>query len=326
MVRFRLSRVIALTFLFIALLVPVSAASARTTDVFGAGLGASRADFEARYGAPKSQKGAADFNTGTEYAIPGYKSVFVFWHNDVAARIVLNAANGWPGPKAANIVNRWIPADARSTGAGGGANTDGYSWVTTDGHSNALAKRFSARTYQQYEVDGKQGDFRVALVKRPGNADAFSTIDIAIGTNVTLATSTTADGQPQGKTDAKGDRYLAAVRANVNDLFDSMKRFITIMNQKTIGQSDIDQLQAITQLWLRADTAARQSAAPIEYEKVQGQYEQLTGALNVCGTNLNAFIASRGNDQDAFNGMLAGYDDAMTTYHALDDALTAAGV
>lgn len=328
MVRFRLPRVIALAFLLITLLVPVGAAAAKTTDAFGTGLGAKRPTFEARYGKPKSEKGADDFATGTQYAIPGYKSVYVFWHNDTAARIVLNAANGWTGAKASAIVERWIPSDATSTGAGAGANTDGYSWTTTLGHSDALAKRFSANTYQRYEVDGKQGDFRVALVKRPGSTGAFSTIDIAIGTDVTLPTSaTTATASPSGTTSAKGDgsRYLVSMRKHLNDLGDSMDSFLAIMKKTTIAESDISQLVDITIGWQNADLAARRESTPAGYEKYHALYAQLTRDLNDCASNLQTFMTTKGADDAAFSTMATDFDNAAKAYNTLNDALTTAG-
>lgn len=328
MPRFRLPRVIALAFLLITLLVPVSAASAKATDAFGTGLGAKRATFEAKYGQPKSEKGAADFATGTEYAIPGYKSVYVFWQRDTAARIVLNATNGWPKAKAADIVQRWIPADAKSTGAGGGANTAGRSWVTTFGHSAALAKRFSANTYQQYEVEGKQGDFRATLVKSPRNADEFSTIDIAIGANVTLPTSVSAvQSSSTGKTSTKGDAsdYLTGMRQDLNGLGKGMNTFLAIMKQQQISQSDVDQLTTITKGWQAANRAARNADAPAGYEKFQTLYTKVTGNLNSCATNLSTFVVSRGQDKDALTALETDYNNAAKAYNALSDALTAAG-
>lgn len=345
MSRFRWPRILALVFLMITLLVPVHAVAAKSSDsAFGTGLGARQAAFEAKYGKPVSTKGADDFNIGTHYDISGYKSVYVFWRNGVAAHIVLNARSGWPGTKAGDIVVRWIPTDAQNTGAGGGANTAGQQWVTTFGHSDALARRFSAKTYQEYEVEGKQGDFRVAMIKSATNANEFATIDIAIGKDVvikqasgsnTAQADTSTDKQQASRDDATtgsnanagdaGAQYLTDMRRNMNDLGKGMNTFITIMKQDTISQDDVDTLNSVAKQWTDAYRAAKQAKAPQGFAKFQQQYGELTNDLNGAAQSLNAYLSSRGEDKAALKDLGIDYNNAADAYNALSDELSVVG-
>jgi hypothetical protein len=188
--RHRWQHVAALALLLIAFLVPVSAASAQTTDKqdpFGVGLGGSQQTFEAKYNAPTSESGAKSFAKGDEYAISGYKSVFVYWHGGYSAHIVLNAKSGWTSQKAVDIANRWLPSDFKQSGKASDLS-DGS--VLALGHSAALAKRFSAGTYTKYKVGGKQGDLRVVFIPA-ASGNTVATVDIAIGTGKELGAGTT---------------------------------------------------------------------------------------------------------------------------------------
>lgn len=170
--------------LIIALIVAVSTLGALPAGAapssFGTGLGGKRADFEARYGKPVDGRGSRDFNTGTKYAIASYGAVYVFWHKDVAVRIVLVAKDGWSGERAVDIAKRYLPADATFAATGSGGNSRGQAWAFANGHSAALSKRLAVATYRQYAVGGAQGDLRLALMADK-HGERIVLIDIAIG-------------------------------------------------------------------------------------------------------------------------------------------------
>lgn len=164
---------------------PASAA----TNPFGTGLGANRAAFEARYGKPVDNKGAGDFAAGTKYRVAGYDAVYVFWHKDVAVRIVLVSKSGWTGEEAVALAKEFVPRDAKFATTGTGGNSRGQAWAFANGHSDVLSKRLSANTYRKYEVGGVQGDLRLALMADK-NREHVVLIDIAIGQGQTFAPPT----------------------------------------------------------------------------------------------------------------------------------------
>lgn len=169
---------------------PVSAA----TSPLGTGLGAKRAAFQARFGEPVDDRGAGDFATGTKYRVPGYAAVYVYWHKDVAVRIVLVAKDGWSGNEAVAIAKRFLPADTTFATSGNGSNKRGQAWAFANGHSQALGRRLSASTYRKYGVGGTQGDLRLALMA-DRNGEKVVLIDIAIGRGQKFAPPTSAPQQ-----------------------------------------------------------------------------------------------------------------------------------
>jgi hypothetical protein len=183
---------------FIALLVAASTLGALPASAapnpLGNGLGAKRAAFEARFGKPVDDRGAGDFATGTKYRVPGYAAVYVYWHKDVAARIVLVAKSGWEGEEAVDIAKRFLPTDATFATSGSGSNKRGQAWAFANGHSAALGKRLSANTYRKYGVGGAQGDLRLALMA-DRNGEKIVLIDIAIGQGQKFAPPTSAPKQ-----------------------------------------------------------------------------------------------------------------------------------
>lgn len=183
----RRTRLITLLFAFIVAASTLGALPASAaTNPFGTGLGANRAAFEARYGKPVDTRGAGDFAAGTKYRVSGYNAVYVYWHKDVAVRIVLVKDSGWAGEQAVAIAKRFLPADAKFEDTGTGGNSRGQAWAFANGHSAALSKRLSANTYRQYAVGGAQGDLRLALMA-DRNQERIVLIDIAIGQGQSFA-------------------------------------------------------------------------------------------------------------------------------------------
>lgn len=333
--RHRWQHVAALALLLITFLVPVSAASAQTTDKqdpFGVGLGGSQQTFEAQYDAPTSTKGASDFAKGDQYAVSGYKSVLVYWHGGYSAHIVLNAKSGWTSQKAVDIANRWLPSDFKQSGKASDLS-DGS--VLAQGHSAALAKRFSAGTYAKYKVGGKQGDLRVVFIPA-GSGDTVGSIDIAIGTGKELGATATNASTPaannpnQGSTTNQGSAseatYLKTVRKNVDALTKSMDDFNTII-AKGSSMTDAEYQQLITILtgWITAPADAKALKAPAAYTDLQQAYEAAANDLSGASIDLTNYLSNGGQDQTLLTSAKDKLSSAKSELQQADQLLTAAG-
>ena len=334
--RHRWQHVAALALLLITFLIPVSAASAQTTDKqdpFGVGLGGSQKTFEAQYDAPTSSKGASDFAKGDQYAISGYKSVFVYWHGGYSAHITLNAKSGWSSSKAVDIANRWLPSDFKQNGKASDLS-DGS--VLALGKSAALAKRFSAKTYTTYGVGGTQGDLRVVFIPA-ASGNTVGTIDIAIGTGKELKATTTTASTPaannpnQGSTTTKGSTseatYLKTVRKNVDALTQSMDDFNTIIAKgSSMTDAEYQQLITILTSWITAPADAQALKAPAAYADLQQAYEAAANDLSGASIDLTNYLSNGGQDQTLITSAKDKMSSAKSELQQCDQLLTAAGV
>lgn len=327
----RLTRIGALALLLLTFLIPASAASAQTTDkedIFGTGLGGSQANFEAKYGAPTDKSGAKDFATGVEYAVSGYKSVFVYWHKGFSAHIVLNARDGWPEKKAIDIANRFLPTDVHDAGDPVKLS-DGS--VLIPGRSATLAKRFSAATYKDLGVGGEQGDLRVVLIPN-ASGEAVGTVDIAIGIGKELKstpveTPASSTPTPTAKKKSTGEAaYLKAVRKNVDALQKSLDDFTAILQRANAGTSqDSDQtdLAAILINWQSAPDDAAALTPPSGFEDLQTAYE--SAAKDLSGASSDMIKYSSTSDDSLLDSAIAKLTSAKTELQQADQMLTDAG-
>jgi hypothetical protein len=338
-VRYRWQRVAALALLLLTFLIPVSAASAQTTDkqdAFGVGLGGSQETFEAKYNAPTSKSGANDFAKGVKYKVSGYKSVFVYWHGGYSAHIVLNATSGWSEKKAVDIANRFLPTDVQDNGQ---ATELSDKSVLIPGHSDALGKRFSAKTYKTYGVGGDQGDLRVLLIPNKSGSEV-GTIDIAIGagdelsgsttqtaTKSTTKTTTKETPTPKAKTGSTDEAtYLKTVRKNVDDLQKSVDDFSTLIAKgSNITDAEYQDLIGILTQWLAAPSDASALTAPAGYEDLQQAYEGAANDLSDASLNLTNYLANGGKDQSLLTEASAKLKSAKSELQQADQLLTDAG-
>lgn len=331
--RYRWQHVAALALLLITFLVPISAASAQTTDKqdpFGVGLGGSQTTFEAKYNAATSKSGAKDFAKGEQYTVSGYKSVYVYWHGGYSAHIVLTAKGGWTEKKAVEIANRFLPTDVKDSNKTSQLS-DGS--VLILGHSAALGKRFSAGTYSKYGVGGKQGDLRVVLIPTSAG-NTVGSIDIAIGVGDELGAGTTArtttKTTPAATKTTKGSTdtqtYLTTVRKNVDALTKSMDDFNTII-AKGSSMSDAEYQQLITILtsWITAPSDAQALTAPAGYEDLQKAYESGANDLSSASIDLTNYLTNGGKDQTLLTSARDKLSSAKSELQQADQLLTAAG-
>ena len=321
-------------FMLALLLLPnvATAASAPATapDPLGTGLGSSQKAFEAKYGKPTSTKGAKDFAKGDQYAISGYKSVFVYWHNGYAAHITLNAKSGWSEQKAVDIATRFLPTDTKESSQAT-ARADGS--VLALGHSAALAKRFSAGTYTTYKVGGRQGDLRALFLPAASGGTTAATVDIAIGTGKELkATTTTTNASTppatkttQGSTDKQ--TYLTTVRTNVTALQKSVDDFNTIIAKgSSMTDAEYQQLITILTSWIVAPADAKDLKAPAGYEELQSAYEAAANDLSGAAIDLTNYLSNGGQDQTLITSAKDKLTSAQSELQQCDQLLTAAGV
>lgn len=332
-VRFRWPRIAALALLLVTFLIPVGVASAQTTDkedAFGVGLGGSRETFEAKYDAPSSERGADDFAKGVQYDVSGYKSVFVFWRGGYSAHIVLNANSGWSEKKAVDIANRFLPSDVKDSG--NPTQLDDGS-VLLRGHSDALAKRFSANTYKTYGVGGDQGDLRVLMIPNKGGSEV-GTIDIAIGVgdeisgaSTTTKTTTKVTPTPAAKKGSTSEAtYLKTVRKNVDGLQQSMDDFNTLISKgSSITDAEYQELIGILTQWLAAPSDASALTAPSGYEDLQQAYEGAANDLSDASLSLTNYLANGGQDQSLLTAASDKLKSARSELATADQLLTDAG-
>ncbi|MGI8485616.1 MAG: hypothetical protein ACR2OU_15310 [Thermomicrobiales bacterium] len=151
--------------------------SSSSSDALLGMLGGNRADFEDEFGTPVDDADAGDFAIGEVYEdIRGYDSIIVFWDEDIALHIQLNAKTGWSETKALSTAEQFLPTDVELDSEA--TELDGGELLYA-GSSEALGEEISRSTYRSYDVGGTAGDLRVILI--PGDDETFATVDLAIG-------------------------------------------------------------------------------------------------------------------------------------------------
>lgn len=313
--------------------------STSSSDALVGVLGGNRADFEDEFGAPADDADAADFAIGEVYTdIRGYDSIIVFWDNDVALHIQLNANTGWTETKALSTANEFLPSDvqldSKATELDGGE-------LLYAGSSEALGGEISRSTYRSYKVGGTAGDLRVILI--PGDNDTFATVDIAIGAGDEFAGGSSvpteeATAEPTAKpktlpraTEAPvktpisknksgnvdPDEYLTNIRTEVDTRQQEMDRFTEIIGLGAdASDADITDLSNILVSW----SALRTYDAPSGYEEIADAYASLSENLSSAATNFITYIGDT-SDKTPLDTAAASLKTARTLLSDLDTLL-----
>ncbi|MGI8404365.1 MAG: hypothetical protein ACR2OE_06300 [Thermomicrobiales bacterium] len=302
-------------------------------------LGGNRADFEDEFGAPADDADAADFAIGEIYTdIHGYDSINVFWDNDVALHIQLNANTGWTETKALSTANEFLPSDvqldSKATELDGGE-------LLYAGSSEALGGEISRSTYRSYKVGGTAGDLRVILI--PGDKDTFAKVDIAIGAGdefgggssvptkeataeptaksktlprATEAPVKTPTSKKKGGTVAP-DEYLTNIRSEVDTRQKEMDRFVEIIGLGAAAtDADITDLTDILVSW----SALPAYDAPSGYAEIDDAYTSLSENLASAATNLIVYFGDT-TDTTSLDTASASLTTARTLLSDLDTLL-----
>ncbi len=176
-----------LVLITISALALLTSATPRTAAQEGRGpplaerLGGDREGFEDRYGDPVSDDELVRYET------PGYGAIDVLYHKGYVLSVTLIAdrpldqsltkpgRGDWTVEEARELTLTFLPRDVEQRC--GTAITDEGDLVGIL-HIPALAERFSAATYRQYEAGGRQGDCRYLLIRNKEGGVAAITVSI----------------------------------------------------------------------------------------------------------------------------------------------------
>ncbi len=164
--------------------VPAAAAQEERANPLAERLGSDREAFENRYGDPVSEDGLV------RYEAQPYGAINVLYHKGYVISVTLISdrpldqeltkphRSDWTVEEAREVALTFLPRDAKQRAKRSGTG------VTEEGdlvgflQSRALAKRFSAATYRQYEAGGQQGDCRYVLVRNKEGGVAAITVSL----------------------------------------------------------------------------------------------------------------------------------------------------
>ena len=180
-------RLVLITIMALAMLtsaIPAAAAQDGRSNPLAERLGGDREAFENRYGDPVSEDGLVRYEAQT------YGAIDVLYHKGYVIAITLIADRpldqaltkphraDWTVEEARELALTFLPRDAkqRTKRAGTGVTEEGD--LVGFLQSAALAKRFSAATYRQYEAGGQQGDCRYVLVRNKEGGVAAITVSL----------------------------------------------------------------------------------------------------------------------------------------------------
>ena len=313
--------------------------SGSTSDALIGVLGGERADFEDEFGPSADDADADDFAYGEVYeGIRGYDTISVFWEDDVALHIQLNANKGWSESRALTLAEQFLPADVELDSDPVELDEGELLYA---GSSEALGEVVGRSTYRDYEVGGRPGDLRVILV--PGDDDTFMTVDIAIGAGDEYAggsgttveptaeptkkprKSTRATEEPVESSggDLDADEYLTSVREQVDKQSTQLDRFYEILGLGSDAtDADFTELTDILIDWMLLP----ELEAPEGYEEIDDAYTSLSKNLSDASLNLTTFLAAGANgDQSLLDDARAQLQTASTLLADLDDLLSAEG-
>ena len=317
--------------------------SASSSDALLGVLGGNRADFEDEFGTPVDDADATDFALGEVYEdIRGYNSIIVFWDEDIALHIQLNANTGWTETKALSTAGQFLPSDVELDNEA--TELDGGELLYA-GSSVALGDEISRSTYRSYDVGGTAGDLRVILI--PGDGDTFATVDIAIGAGdefaggsfvpteeataeptakpKTLPRATEAPAKTPASTKKGGtvdpDEYLTNIRSEVDTRQQEMDRFVEIIGLGADAtDADITDLTDILVSWSALPTYD----APSGYEEIDDTYKSLSENLASAATNIIVYFGDT-SDTTSLDTASASLKTARTLLSDLDTLLTDEG-
>ncbi len=298
--------------------------------------------FVDEFGTPSDDANAGDFSTGEVYTdIRGYDSIVVFWDNDIALHIQLNAKTGWTEDKSLSTAGEFLPADVELDSSS--SDLDGGELLYA-GSSAALGDEISRSTYRTYKVGGTAGDLRVILI--PGQNNDFATVDLAIGAGDEYTGGSaqptaeptvrskktpraTEESNPTPRATEKSqkggalsdDEYLSSIRQEVDTRQKEMTRFNEILAAGADAtSSDISELTDILVSWSSLPTYA----APSGYQEIDDAYQSLSENLSTASANIITFLSDT-NNKDALNTAVASLKTASTLLSDLDTMLTTVG-
>ncbi len=316
-----------------------------TDDALFGVLGGTRVDFEDEFGTPVDDADASDFALGEVYKdIRGYDSIIVFWDDDVALHIQLNAKTGWSETKSLSTAGQFLPTDVELDS--NATELDGGELLYT-GSSEALSQEVSRSTYRSYNVGGTAGDLRVILI--PGNDDTFATVDVAIGAGdefaggsaqpteeptatarktprATEVPAKTPRATEESKTPKTGgttnaDEYLTNIRTEVDARQKEVDRFYEIIGLGADAtDADFDDLTDILVSW----SALPAYDAPSGFEDIDDAYTSLSENLSSASANIIVYFGDT-TDQDSLDQAVASLKTADTLLTDLDEMLTTEG-
>jgi len=319
---------------------PDEQAPATNDALFGV-LGGTRADFEDEFGTPVDDADASDFALGEVYAdIRGYDSIIVFWDNDVALHIQLNAKTGWSETKSLSTAGQFLPTDVELDS--NATELDGGELLYA-GSSEALSQEVSRSTYHSYDVGGTSGDLRVILI--PDDSNTFATVDIAIGAGdefaggsaqptaeptakarktprATEEPSKTPRATEESKTGgtANADEYLTNIRTEVDARQKELDRILEIVDAgDSATVADTREFNQIFKDWLTLPTFE----APTGYEEIDDAYTSLVKNLADASSNLDLGVST--NDDSLIELAASQLQTAGTLLTDLDEMLTTEG-
>lgn len=310
------------------------AVNRQADDALDLVLGGTRDAWEDEYGEPADDRDADDFAIGEIYEdISGYDTVIVFWDDDQALHIQLNARSSWTESRALSRAERFLPEDvdldSRSDELDGGE-------LIYLGESDLLSDAVSRSTYRDYEVGGSRGDLRVILVPSEDDAERFVTVDIAIGQGDEYAGGADVDDDPTptpelkpteeddddgGDVDADADEYLTAIRGEVDGRQAEIDRFFEILGTgENLTDADFEELTTILANW----AALPVYDAPRGYDEIDDAYSELVTEFANVSVGIISYLLDP-TDEASFESATASLTNVASLLTTLDTLLTAEG-
>lgn len=274
---------------------PSTPAPAEDIDVEAAlegRFGGSREAFESEYGAPLDDDSDV-LAASTFYVVPGFASVEVAYHEGYVRAMVLDLTTPADVESATDIVEPFLPTDFVLQDTIIDPENGNVLGI---GMSPALAVRFSAETYDEYEASGEPGDLFYQF--RLNDDGLVVAIDIALGNSLpggdTEDRATPVDGATPTVEDASA--YLDTTKAQYDAVIASMGVFAALIGAPPAQpeESYRDALLAEAAIWQEAYEDASELTPPAELEELHASYLAFLRLMNEAAENIMAGI----NDDD----------------------------